>query len=49
VFASMPVPEESCPTARYLSQSVLSLPMHTELEAEQLSFIVNQIKAFYHV
>ena len=30
-----------------LSHSVLSLPMHTELDDEQLSYITNQIKAFF--
>ena len=34
-------------SARALSQSVLSLPMHTEMEEEQLAYIVNKIKAFF--
>ncbi|HIF14819.1 MAG TPA: DegT/DnrJ/EryC1/StrS family aminotransferase [Bacteroidetes bacterium] len=35
------------PNSEYLSQKVLSLPMHTELDDEQLSFITNSIKDFF--
>ncbi len=35
------------PQSCLLAQSVLSLPMHTELEEEQLYYIVNQIKTFF--
>ena len=31
-----------------LCNSVLSLPMHTELDSEQLSYIVEQIKSFFN-
>lgn len=35
------------PVAEKLAESVLSLPMHTELTEEQLEFIVGSIKEFY--
>ena len=35
------------PNSEYLSQKVLSLPMHTELDEEQLSFITNSINEFF--
>lgn len=37
------------PVAEKLSEEVLSLPMHTELEEEQLRYIIQQIKAFFNV
>ena len=30
----------------FLSEKVLSLPMHTELDEEQLAYIVESIKSF---
>lgn len=36
-----------CPNSEFLSQSVLSLPMHTELDEEQLDFICNNIIGFF--
>ncbi|WP_167604630.1 DegT/DnrJ/EryC1/StrS family aminotransferase [Maribellus sediminis] len=35
------------PVSERLSQTVLSLPMHTELDEEQLEYIVKSIKEFY--
>ncbi|HDS06564.1 MAG TPA: DegT/DnrJ/EryC1/StrS family aminotransferase [Bacteroides sp.] len=35
------------PVAEKLSQEVLSLPMHTELDAEQLSYIAAEVRAFF--
>ncbi len=35
------------PVAEKLSQEVLSLPMHTELDTEQLSYIAGQVRAFF--
>ncbi len=35
-------------TSEELCDSVLSLPMHTELDYEQLNFIVEQIKSFFN-
>jgi len=36
------------PVTKNLSQCVLSLPMHTELEIEQLNYIVNHVINFFH-
>lgn len=36
------------PVAERLSAEVLSLPMHTELQEEQVHFITEQIKSFFH-
>jgi len=36
------------PVAEALTQEVLSLPMHTELEEEQLAYIVHHVKKFFH-
>ncbi len=35
------------PVSEKLAQTVLSLPMHTELDESQLEYIVNQIKVFF--
>lgn len=35
------------PVAEQLAQEVISLPMHTELDEEQLGFITNQVKEFF--
>ncbi len=35
------------PVSENLAKTVLSLPMHTELDEEQLEYIVNQIKEFF--
>jgi dTDP-4-amino-4,6-dideoxygalactose transaminase len=39
--------EGDFPVAERLSQTVLSLPMHTELDEEQLNYIVEEIKRFF--
>ncbi|WP_340111722.1 DegT/DnrJ/EryC1/StrS family aminotransferase [Maribellus mangrovi] len=39
--------EGDFPVSEKLSQTVLSLPMHTELEEEQLEYIVRNIKEFF--
>ena len=36
------------PVAEALSGEVLSLPMHTELKEEQVAYIAEQIKSFFH-
>lgn len=36
------------PVSEQLAETVLSLPMHTELTEEQLKFIVQNIKDFFH-
>jgi UDP-2-acetamido-2-deoxy-ribo-hexuluronate aminotransferase len=40
--------ESDFPVAEELCRSVLSLPMHTELEEEQLSYISDQIHQFFN-
>ena len=39
--------EGDLPVSEQLSGRVLSLPMHTELEEEQLDYICRQIAAFF--
>jgi len=39
--------EGDFPVSEILSQQVLSLPMHTELTREQLSFITSAIREFF--
>lgn len=41
-------PEGSFPVSDKLSKTVLSLPMHTELDAEQQEFIAKTLKSFFH-
>jgi UDP-2-acetamido-2-deoxy-ribo-hexuluronate aminotransferase len=36
------------PVAEKLAEQVISLPMHTELEQDQVAYACQQIKAFYH-
>ena len=36
------------PVAEKLAEQVLSLPMHTELEPDQVSYVCQQIKTFFH-
>ncbi len=36
------------PISEELSHSVISLPMHTELSTEQLEYICNCVKEFFH-
>ena len=40
--------EGDFPVAEKLSKTVLSLPMHTELDEEQLNYIVEEIKRFFN-
>ena len=37
----------SFPVTEKLSETVISLPMHTEMKTEELEFITKTIKAFY--
>ena len=39
--------KEELPNTEFLCQSVLSLPMHTELTEEVLQYICNAIKTFF--
>lgn len=40
--------EGDFPVAEKLAAEVLSLPMHTELQADEVSYVCDQIKAFFH-
>jgi dTDP-4-amino-4,6-dideoxygalactose transaminase len=42
------VDEGSFPVTEKLSNSVISLPIHTEMKEEELYFICQSIKDFYH-
>jgi dTDP-4-amino-4,6-dideoxygalactose transaminase len=39
--------ENSFPLTENLSRTVISLPIHTEMNEEELSYICSQIKSFY--
>lgn len=47
-FASVGKPKGTFPVTEHAGDEVLSLPMHTELSEEQLTFIADAIKQFYH-
>jgi len=40
--------EGSFPVTEELSRTVLSLPIHTEMKQEELIYITDTIKAFFH-
>ena len=46
-YASLGYKAGDFPVAEKLTQTVLSLPMHTELDEQQLEYIVNNIKEFF--
>lgn len=47
MFASFGAGEQDMPITDWLTQRVISLPMHTELEKEQLDLIIEKVKAFF--
>ncbi len=54
IYYPLSVPEQpvfslgtTCPVSASLASSVVSLPMHTELDEEQLNYITTQIKSFF--
>jgi UDP-2-acetamido-2-deoxy-ribo-hexuluronate aminotransferase len=47
-FAEFVEPNFSLPVTEKLCDSVISLPMHTEMEAEQLEFIAEKVKEFFN-
>jgi len=47
-YKSLGYREGDFPVAERLTKTVLSLPMHTELEKDQLEYIVKNIKEFFH-
>ena len=48
-FENTRYPIGSMPISELLSSEVLSLPMHTEMPAEEMEFIVNNVKSFFNV
>jgi dTDP-4-amino-4,6-dideoxygalactose transaminase len=46
-FASLGGKKGDCPVAEELSDKVLSIPVYSELAAEQLDYVINSIKEFY--
>jgi UDP-2-acetamido-2-deoxy-ribo-hexuluronate aminotransferase len=46
-FAEFVEPNFSLPVTEKLCDSVISLPMHTEMQAEQLEFIAEKVKVFF--
>lgn len=49
VFRYLNYSEGSLPVSERLSQQVLSLPMHTELDEEQIGYIAERIKTFFEI
>lgn len=47
MFNSLPYVAHSLKTTEWLSQHVLSLPMHTELDLEQQNFIIEHVRRFF--
>ncbi|PJJ76423.1 dTDP-4-amino-4,6-dideoxygalactose transaminase [Thermoflavifilum aggregans] len=47
MFSSLPYVAHSLKTTEWLSERVLSLPMHTELDDEQQDFIIEKIRRFF--
>jgi dTDP-4-amino-4,6-dideoxygalactose transaminase len=46
MFASFGVSNMDLPVTDWLTTRVISLPMHTELDEEQLNYICNSVKEF---
>jgi UDP-2-acetamido-2-deoxy-ribo-hexuluronate aminotransferase len=47
-FQNVPYPPGSFPVAERLSESVISLPIHTEMQTDQLDFIIETIRNFFN-
>ncbi|GAB3020432.1 DegT/DnrJ/EryC1/StrS family aminotransferase [Niabella terrae] len=48
MFAHLNLPEVDLPVTSWLNERVISLPIHTEMDEEQLQFITDNILAFIH-
>jgi dTDP-4-amino-4,6-dideoxygalactose transaminase len=46
MFASFNLPETNLATTDYLTTRVLSLPVHTEMDMEQLTYITEAVLNF---
>ena len=47
-FENIRYPKGSMPISELLSNEVLSLPIHTEMTADELEFIVGKVKSFFN-
>jgi dTDP-4-amino-4,6-dideoxygalactose transaminase len=47
MFAAFGSSNTELPTTDWLSDSVISLPIHTEMDEEQVEFIINTVKMFF--
>jgi len=48
MFASFGLEDQALPITNELTTKVISLPIHTEMEEEQLEYICSQIKTFFN-
>jgi len=46
MFSFLDLPTVDLPVTDWLTQRVISLPIHTELDQDQLNFIVDHVNAF---
>jgi dTDP-4-amino-4,6-dideoxygalactose transaminase len=46
MFSFLNLPSVDLPVTDWLTQRVISLPIHTELDQEQLNFIVDHVNNF---
>jgi dTDP-4-amino-4,6-dideoxygalactose transaminase len=46
MFSFLNLPDVNLPVTDWLTERVVSLPMHTELNQEQLEFITTQVLKF---
>ena len=47
-FSEFAVDDKEYPITDMLCESVISLPIHTEMDEEQLEFITSTVKAFFN-
>ncbi|MFY8005239.1 MAG: DegT/DnrJ/EryC1/StrS family aminotransferase, partial [Chitinophagaceae bacterium] len=47
MFEGMQISIPELPVTDWLTERVISLPVHTELDEEQLSYISNAVKSFF--
>ncbi len=48
MFAAFGTEQQELPVTDWLTERVISLPIHTELEKEQQDFIIDKIKAYFN-
>jgi dTDP-4-amino-4,6-dideoxygalactose transaminase len=48
MFAAFGLEDQDLPITNELTSKVISLPIHTEMEEEQLEYICAQIKTFFN-